>query len=406
MKEIRTRLVARSITEENRASSPLELLFDLTFVVAIGSLVAQLAHAVTAGKAGEAIGPFLMVFFAIWWAWNQFTWLASAYDNDDVLYRVFTMVQMGGVLVLAAGVPTAFTNQDYLAITLGYLIMRLGLLATLLRAMRDDPESRPTTSRYIIGIAVAQFGWLLRLLFVPVDYIVIAFIVLVVAEAAVAPWADRARPLSWHPHHIAERYGLFTIILLGESVLAVTIAVQEGIADGVAAPLVLVAVAGLVLLFTLWWLYFSEPAAEGLVNRRERAYVWGYGHYFLFASLAAIGAALEVAVVAVTGKAEASAVTVGYALAIPVAVFLVLLWLLHVPLVDRVVIHPIATISAAVLVLLAPLAAGAIGVLGVTMAITLTCVALLVVTIGRWVARRELGAGQSDTRGQASSRSS
>ncbi|CAN5328442.1 low temperature requirement protein A [soil metagenome] len=406
MREIRTRLVARSITEENRASSPLELLFDLTFVVAIGSLVGQLAHAVSDGKAGEVLGPFLMVFFAIWWAWNQFTWLASAYDNDDVLYRVFTMVQMGGVLVLAAGVPAAFTKQDYLAITLGYLIMRLGLLATLLRAVRDDPESRPTTSRYVIGIAVVQLGWLLRLAFVPVDYIVIAFTVLVVAEAAVAPWADRARPLSWHPHHIAERYGLFTIILLGESVLAVTIAVQEGIADGVAPALVVVAVAGLILLFTLWWLYFSEPAAEGLTNRRERAYVWGYGHYFLFASLAAIGAALEVAVVAVTGKAEASVVTVGYALAIPVAVFLVLLWLLHVPLVERVVIHPVATIGAAVLVLLSPLAAGAIGVLGVTVAITVTCVALLVVTVTRRGARREPRAGRPEGTGQASRRSS
>src|SRR4051812_47367626 len=94
MKQIRTRIRARDIAEEHRVSSPLELLFDLTFVVAVGALVAQLAAAVEHGRAGDVIVPFLMVFFAIWWAWNQFTWLASAYDNDDVLYRVFTMVQM------------------------------------------------------------------------------------------------------------------------------------------------------------------------------------------------------------------------------------------------------------------------------------------------------------------------
>ena len=384
MNGIRTRVSARDITEEHRASSPLELLFDLTFVVAIGSLVLQLAHSIADGHAAEAIGPFLMVFFAIWWAWNQFTWIASAWDSDDVVFRILTMVQMAGVLVLAAGVPTAFASQNFLAITLGYLIMRLGLLGILLRAMRDDPESRPTSKRYFIGIALVQVGWLLRLWFVPVEYIVPAFIVLVALELAVAPWASRARDLAWHTRHIAERYGLFTIIMLGERVFASTAAVQVAVADGVTVDLVLVGLSGLALLFTLWWLYFSEPAGEGLVNHRDRSYIWGYGHYFIFASLAAIGAALEVAVEAVNHHAEAGPITVGYALAIPVAVFLLLLWLLHAPIVDRVVIHPAATISAVVVILAIPLAGEAIGTVGVTIAITLACVILLAITITRW----------------------
>ncbi len=380
-------MVARSITEEHRASSPLELLFDLTFVVAVASLVAQLAGAIDRGDAAAVIAPFFMVFFAIWWAWNQFTWLASAYDTDDVLYRVFTLVQIGGVLVLAAGVPAAFTNWNFGAITLGYLIMRLGLLATLVRAMREDPVSRPTTLRYFIGIAVVQFGWVMCLL-LPTQFLVPAFIVLASAELLVPVWADRARPLAWHPHHIAERYGLFTIILLGESVAAVTTAVQQGLVDGITSPLVIVAVAGLALLFTLWWLYFSQPAAEGLVNHRERSYIWGYGHYLIYASLAAIGAALEVAVRAVSHHVAASGLVVGYAFAIPVAAFLLLLWLLHVPLVEQVVIHPAATICAMVVVLLAPVAAGVIGVVGVTVTVTVTCVVLLAFTISRWVVMR------------------
>lgn len=381
MTGIRTRVRARDITEHHRVSSPLELLFDLTFVVAVSALVTQLAHAIEEGHAGEAIGPFLMVFFAVWWAWNQFTWLASAYDSDDVPYRIFTLVQMGGVLVLAAGVPTAFESQNFLAITLGYLIMRLGLLATLVRAWIDDPESRPNSQRYIIGIAVVQVGWILRLIFIPVEFIVPAFLVLAVSELLVSPWADRAAHLAWHPHHIAERYGLFTIILLGESVLAVTLAVQAAVVEGVTVPLVAVATSGLVLLFTLWWLYFSEPAGEGLVKRRDRSYIWGYGHYFIYASLAAIGAALEVAVVAATHSIETSEVVIGYALAIPVTVFVVLLWLLHAPIVERVIIPPAATIVAAVAIMLLPLAAPAIGVLGVTVAITATAVALLAVAL-------------------------
>jgi low temperature requirement protein LtrA len=380
MKPIRTRVRARDITESHRVSSPLELLFDLTFVVAVGSLVAQLAHKVAEGEVGETIGPFLMVFFAIWWAWNQFTWLASAYDNDDALYRVLTMVQMGGVLVLAAGVPSAFAVQDFTAITLGYLIMRLGLLGMLVRAMIEDPESRPNSRRYVIGIALVQVGWLLRLFFVPVEYIAPAFIVLAVLELLVSPWADRAGHLQWHPHHIAERYGLFAIILLGESVFAATVAVQESVADGVSAPLVIVAVAGLVLLFTLWWLYFSEPAAEGLERRRDRSYIWGYGHYAIYASLAAIGAGLEVAVRVVTHHAEVGEIAAGYALAVPLAVFLILLWLLHAPL-GPVSIPPAATVVAVVAVLVAPLTAAGIGILGATVLMAAITVALLVVAL-------------------------
>ena len=380
MKAIRTRVRARDITEDHRVSSPLELLFDLTFVVAVGSLVAELAHKIADGDAASTIGPFLMVFFAIWWAWNQFTWLASAYDNDDALYRVLTMVQMGGVLVLAAGVPSAFAVQDFTAITLGYLIMRLGLLGMLVRAMIDDPESRPNSRRYVIGIALVQVGWLLRLFFVPVEYIVPAFLVLAAAELVVSPWADRAGHLQWHPRHIAERYGLFAIILLGESVLAVTIAVQESVADGVSVPLVVVAVSGLVLLFALWWLYFSEPAAEGLERRREKSYIWGYGHYVIYACLAAIGAGLEVAVKVVTHHAEIGEVVAGYAIAVPLAVFLLLLWLLHAPL-GPVSIPPVATVVAVVAILLAPLTAAAIGILGSTVLLTGITVLLLVAAL-------------------------
>ena len=237
-----------------------------------------------------------------------------------------------------------------------------------------------------------QIGWLLRLFFVPVEYIAPAFIVLAVLELLVSPWADRAAHLAWHPHHIAERYGLFAIILLGESVLAVTIAVQEGLASGVSAPLVGIATSGLVLLFTLWWLYFSEPAADGLVKHRERSYLWGYGHYLIYASLAAIGAGLEVGVKSVSHHAHASEIAAGYALAIPLAVFVLLLWLLHAPIVDRVAIPPAATLIAVGAVLLAPLSAPGIGILGATVLMTAITVALLVVALFAVHLRQAAGA--------------
>src|SRR4051795_4591392 len=124
----------RSIDEPHRTSSQLELLVDLTFVVAVASITAQLADGVARGRGGDLVVPFLQVFFAIWWAWMNFTWFASSYDTDDVPYRLLTMLQMAGVLVLAAGVPAAFAESDYRAVTLGYLVMRAALVAQWLRA--------------------------------------------------------------------------------------------------------------------------------------------------------------------------------------------------------------------------------------------------------------------------------
>jgi low temperature requirement protein LtrA len=372
------RMGGRDEAEDHRAATPLELLFDLVFVVAVATLVLQLAHAIAEGHL-ETIGPFLMVFFAIWWAWMNFTWFASAYDTDDALYRILTVVQMGGVLVLAAGVPGAFDSGDFRAVTLGYAIMRVGLIGQWIRASIEHPERRATTRRYAIGVAAVQVGWILRLL-LPAEVGVVTFIILALADLAVPIWAERKGWTPWHPRHIAERYGLFTIILLGEGVLAATNAVQGALVEGVTTGLVVVAVAGLVLLVGLWWTYFLEPAAEGLARRREWSFFWGYGHYLLFAALAAVGAALEVAVEAITHHIEVPDLVVGFVLAVPVAVVLILLWLLHLPFTVKAEIPPWLLLPGAGLILLTPLAVGMIGVPGVVVAVTLVVAVIVAAT--------------------------
>ena len=380
---IRVRMTERASDEPHRASSPLELLFDLTFVVAVAGLTAQLAHGIAAGHVLADLAPFLQVFFAIWWAWMNFTWFASSFDTDDVPYRLLTMVQMAGVLVLAAGVPTAFNDEDYWAVTLGYLIMRIGLVAQWVRAGIEDPASRATAFRYAIGIAVVQAGWLLRLAIAEAGmltegWLVPTFAGLVALELAVPPWAERTRPISWHPHHIAERYGLFTIILLGESVLAASTGVQAGFeAGGLGTAFVTIAVGGLVLLFALWWLYFLEPSGRGLADNRDRSFLWGYGHYGIFAALAALGAGLEVAVEQTGHHLEVSALVAGYAVAVPLGAFLLLLWAVHAPIVPRPVIRPAVILTAAVVVLRLPIAVGRVG-LAAVVAASAAVVALVV----------------------------
>lgn len=323
------RMKARRADEGHRAATPLELLFDLCFVVAVASAAAKLHHALSENHIGAGVLGYLLVFFAIWWAWLNFTWFASAYDTDDVLYRLTTLVQIGGVLVLAAGVPRAFDESDYSVITLGYVVMRLAMVAQWLRAAKSDPERRTCARRYALGITLVQIGWVARL-FLPENLFLVGFLVMAVAELAVPVWAERAGQTTWHPHHIVERYGLFTLIVLGESILAATGAIGAALDAGHASfALISLAGAGLVIVFSMWWLYFDYPAHD-LLDTLKRAITWGYGHYLVFASVAAVGAGLEVAVDYDLHVAHLPTTAAGLATTVPVAVFLLVLWLLQV----------------------------------------------------------------------------
>jgi low temperature requirement protein LtrA len=184
----------------------------------------------------------------------------------------------------------------------------------------------------VVGISVVQVAWLLRLA-LPEALGIASFCVLAAVELLVPVWAEKPSMTNWHPHHIAERYGLFTIIVLGECVLAGATAVQATIdEDGASVDLVLVGAGSLGLLFALWWVYFLKDSAGGLARNRHLSFWWGYGHCLVFASLAALGAGLEVAAEAVAHHVEASDTVVAAAVAVPVVVFLVTVWALHAPM--------------------------------------------------------------------------
>ncbi|GEB60765.1 low temperature requirement protein A [Streptomyces gardneri] len=323
-------LTARSREESHRAATPLELFFDLCFVVAVAQAGAELVHAVAENHTGEGILNYAMVFFAIWWAWMNFTWFASAYDNDDVLYRVVTLVQIAGVLVLAAGVSRAFQEHDFLVVYIGYAVMRLALAFQWLRAAHHatDPAERTMCRRYAGGVVAVQIGWL-ALVLAPEPARGWIFLAMALAELAVPVYAEKDAPSTWHPHHIAERYGLFTIIVLGETVAAATVAVKSGVIENDAlGELLPIAVGGLLLVFAAWWIYFVVPAHDRLTSSRQ-GFLWGYGHYVIFSSAAAVGAGLEIAVEQAVGEAHISTLAASAAVTIPSAVFLFSVWLLH-----------------------------------------------------------------------------
>lgn len=322
-------MTARDPHEPHRVATPLELLFDLCFVVAVAQAGVRLVHAVAEGSPGHGVIGYCLVFFAIWLAWMNFTWFASAFDTDDVPYRIATFVQITGVLVLAAGVPRAFDADDFTIAVAGYIIMRIALAFQWLRAARNAAGSaRSTALRYAAGLVAVQMGWILLLL-LPGGVWDWGFLILAAAELAVPACAERAQRTTWHPHHIAERYGLFTIIVLGESVAAATVAVQSAVDEfSVLGELLPVAAGGLLIVFSAYWIYFAIPIHEHLTST-PRAFLWGYGHYFVFGSAAAIGAGIEVVVEQVVHKAHISQTAAAAAVTLPAALFLLMVWLIH-----------------------------------------------------------------------------
>ena len=319
-------LVARNPAELHRAASPLELFTDLCFVVAVSQAAASLHHQIAEGHVTHGVTGFAMAFFAIFWAWLNFTWFGSAYDNDDVLYRMLTILQIVGSLVLAAGIPKMFDGSFILGVS-GYIIMRIALVTQWLRAAHDDPPRRKTALRYAAGVVAVQLCWI-GFLLVPRDAQVAVFVVFVVCELLVPVWAESAATTTWHPHHVAERYGLFFIIVLGESILSTTIAIQQSIDAGEAGSgLARVISGGILIVFSLWWLYFSRDDADILLGRSNLVNMtWGFGHYLVFAATAAVGAGLATRVEFYTHHLQMSARASALCVTIPVAIIVVALY--------------------------------------------------------------------------------
>lgn len=321
-------LQPRDPQQHHRTATSLELLFDLVSVIAIASAAAGLHHAISEAHAVQGLLSFGMAFFAIWWAWMNFTWFASAYDNDDTAFRLLTMVIMGGALVVAAGIPSIFEEQpDFTMVIIGYVVMRLAMTVLWLRAGCADTAHRRTALAYAIGIALVQVYWVVFLLVQPVSGPVgygmwlVGFVLELSVPAIAEPLTDTT---PWHRHHIVERYGLLVIIVLGETLLSGSLALRQS-AEAFNIMLVHTALSALVIVFALWWIYFSPDPHLHDRNLR-RALIWGYGHFVIFASGAAIGAGFGVLVDVITAHAKVSILVGDYAVALPVAGFLLGLW--------------------------------------------------------------------------------
>ena len=337
-------MVGRDIGERHRAATPLELLFDLTFVVAFSQAGAQAAHLLELGHYGPAIVGFGLGLFGVIWAWINYTWLASAFDNDDLWFRLATFVQMVGVIILALGLPALFHSideghhLDNVLLVAGYIVMRVPAIALWLRAARHNPAHRGAALRYAGLVALMQVGWIVLMLIDPPLVVAVALFVALGTSEMLVPWiAERnGRSTPWHPHHIAERYSLLTIITLGEVVLGTVLSVSAVVEEeGWSLGAGVIAFGGTALAFGLWWTYFMMPSAAVLSVRRDRSFAWGYGHIAIFASIAATGAGLHVAAYAIRDEAHIDDIAALGTVVVPVGLFVLALYVIYTALLGR-----------------------------------------------------------------------
>jgi low temperature requirement protein LtrA len=331
--------------EQHRVATPLELLFDLTFVVGFGIAANEFAHMLAENHVGAGLLGFSFATFAICWAWINFAWFASAYDTDDWIYRLMTMLQMVGVVILALGFPPMYASiehgghVDNRVMVAGYVVMRISLVGQWLRAAKQDPDRRAACLTYVTFVSIAQIGWAATIFLhtsVPVTFVVV---LLLIGLETLGPVLAETRKggTPWHAHHITERYGLLTIIALGEGVVGTVASVSAVVdAQGWSFDAAFVAVAGIGLTFGMWWTYFVVPQADLLHAHRERSFLFGYFHIVPFGGIVATGAGLHAAAYYIEHHSALGSVDTVLSVAVPVAVYIASIYMLYVLLVRKV----------------------------------------------------------------------
>ena len=308
--------------DEERHATWLELFFDLCFVAAVAALAAEL-------HADPSIGGLLRfagLFVPVWWAWMGFTWYASAFDNDDAVYRSYMLTAMLAIVVLAANVGSIDEGEST-GFVLSYAAMKYLLAAMFVRARLHAAQWRAFCDRYAAANALGATVWLSSLLVsAPGRYWIWALAMGVLMTGPVI--AVRSfEGVAFNHDHITERYGLFTIIVLGESIIVAA----TGIAELGRDPTTLMtAAAGFVLAASIWWIYFDFVKSSALSRETLlSSFVWGYGHLLVFSGIAAGAVGAEL-VVESASAGEPFAGSQRWVLALGLAAFLCAIGVIHI----------------------------------------------------------------------------
>jgi low temperature requirement protein LtrA len=247
------------VRRDGERVTPLELFFDLVFVLAITQCTALMAHEPT--WTGVARGMVVLGLF--WWTWVGYAWLTSVLDPEEGIVRLAMFAAMAAVLIAALAIPHSFGDQA-LTLAIAYGVVRLGHIALFTIASQDQPALRHSVAGLAGGTAVGVGLVILGSFFDPSTQLAIWIIALAL---------DVAEPLffgaeGWQlvPGHFAERHGLIILVALGESVVALGV----GADSGLSAKEITAAVLGIALVTAMWWAYFDYVSITA-VQRLEDA---------------------------------------------------------------------------------------------------------------------------------------
>jgi low temperature requirement protein LtrA len=281
-----------------RHATWLELFFDLVFVISIAEVVHTLEDYRSLGDVLGTAG----LFVAVWWAWVGYTVYADRFDTDDLLHRVLVLAGMLAVIAMALSVHDALHGGSA-RFALTFVAVRGIVLLLNARARRHAAAARPLLNLYLAAFSIGASLWLVSV-FVPEPARYLLWAVALTIELS-APWVGRHQiaraPI--HASHLVERFGLFTLIVLGESVISV--AQGAAGAEWTAATLA-AAVGGFLAVACLWWLYFDR-IETAVIRSVLRGLVWNYAHLPLLAGLVSVAVGTEYTVLeAATGQLERS----------------------------------------------------------------------------------------------------
>jgi low temperature requirement protein LtrA len=235
-----------AVLRQTERVTPLELFFDLVFVLALTQCTALMA----ADSTGAGLGKGLLVLGVLWWSWVGYAWLTSVIDPEEGGVRIAMFAAMAALLVVALAVPDAF-GDDALLLACAYGVVRAAHIALMVLASRDDPGLRHSTLGFAgavtVGVAFLLAasgvdGWLQGALWA-----------LALVFDMGYPFFFRSEGWRLVPHHFAERHGLIIIIALGESIVAIGVGAGPEVDAGVVAAATL----GIAVAAALWWLYFD-----------------------------------------------------------------------------------------------------------------------------------------------------
>ena len=274
-----------------RRASWLELFFDLIFVAAVAQVGVPLGQDYTL----HGLVRYALMFLLIWWAWLGHTMYSTRFDADDVVQRLLTLIQIFAAAAMAANAKSAFDSRDSAGFAAAYAVLRAVLVVQYLRARRLT-ETRRLTTLYAVGFGVAAFLWgVAAIIPAPVRFWLWAAALLIDLGT---PWLAVQHTHNCPPdaEHLPERFGLFTIILLGESVAAVMHGMESQ--DMWSPSAAISAFTGLSLAFGYWWWYFdgAHGAAKRHVtsNRKTLLFqIWSYAHLPLYLCVAVVGVGVE-----------------------------------------------------------------------------------------------------------------